>query len=186
MGGKSLGQSSPAFFRELDRTSRRRAVLGSIVRVTAFCAVLLVVYAVIPIGGFNDANPAGAWVRLIAIILVFLGVMALELKMIMSARIPQIRAIEAVVESVLILLCLFALLYLSISTSDPASFSEPLSRIDSLYFTTSTFATVGFGDITPQSDLARALLSIQMLVDLAALVLIGKVTFFAASRRLTE
>ncbi len=30
---------------------------------------------------------------------------------------------------------------------DPAAFNETLTRIDSLYFTLTVFATVGFGDI---------------------------------------
>ena len=81
-------------------------------------------------------------------------------------------------------LCLFALLYTSMSITSASSFSEPLSRTDALYFTTSTFATVGFGDITPVSQLARGVVSVQMIADLGALLLIAKVAFFAAGRRL--
>ncbi|GGH92879.1 hypothetical protein GCM10007170_12450 [Arthrobacter liuii] len=138
----------------------------------------------IPVGGFNDQNAAGAWIRLAAVVLVFLAVLALQLRTILTAYVPQLRAAEAVVELVLLLLCLFALLYLSMSVTDPASFSEPLSRTDALYFTTSTFATVGFGDITPVSELARGLVAVQMVAGLGALVIIARVTFFAAGRRL--
>ncbi|PPB50594.1 two pore domain potassium channel family protein [Arthrobacter pityocampae] len=186
MDDKSAGQSSPSFIRDLDKKVRRRAVLRMVIQLIAFCTILLATYFLVPVGGFNEANPVGAWIRLIVVVLVFLAVMFLELRMIMKARLPQIRAGEAVVELILVLLCLFALLYLSISVSDPASFSEPLSRMDALYFTTSTFATVGFGDITPRTGLTRALLSVQMLVDLGALLLIGKVAFFAASKRLSR
>ncbi|MBG6223492.1 voltage-gated potassium channel Kch [Arthrobacter sp. CAN_A2] len=186
MGEKSIGQGSPAFFRELDKTGRRRAVANSIIRLIIFCTILLGAYVLIPVGGFNESNPVGAWIRLIAVIIIFLAAMALELQTIMGAQIPQIRAAEAVVELILILLCLFALLYVSMSVTDVASFSEPLNRIDALYFTTSTFATVGFGDITPRTELARVLLIVQMLADLGALVLIGKVAFLAASTRLTR
>ena len=104
--------------------------------------------------------------------------------MILTAHIPQVRAAVAVVESVLMFLCLFALLYMSMSLTDHLSFSEPLNRTDALYFTTSTFATVGFGDITPVSQLARAVVSVQMIADLGALLLVAKVAFFAAGRRL--
>ena len=186
MGAKSIGQSSPEFFRELDKAGRRRAVGNSIIRLIIFFTILLGAYVLFPVGGFNEENPGAAWIRLIGVVVVFLAAMALELHTIMAAQVPQIRAAEAVVELILILLCLFALLYVSMSETDPTSFSEPLNRIDSLYFTTSTFATVGFGDITPKSELARALLIVQMLADLGALVLIGKVAFLAASRRLTR
>ena len=39
--------------------------------------------------------------------------------------------------------------------TDPGSFTEPLTRTDSLYFVVTVFATVGFGDITPLSLSAR-------------------------------
>lgn len=160
--------------------------MNSIIRLIVFSAILLGTYFLIPVEGFNEQNPLAAWFRLVAVVLVFLAAMALQLQLIMAARAPQIRAGEAVVELVLILLCLFALLYVSMSETDAASFSEPLTRIDALYFTTSTFATVGFGDITPRSELARGLLSVQMVANLGALLLIGKVAFFAASKRLSR
>jgi voltage-gated potassium channel len=61
------------------------------------------------------------------------------------------------------------------NTSDPDSFSEMLSRTDSLYFTLTVFATVGFGDIAPRSDVARILTMIQMIMDLFAVGLIAKI-----------
>ncbi|MFP5312164.1 MAG: potassium channel family protein [Actinomycetes bacterium] len=141
-------------------------------------------YFVIPVGGFNDQNPVAAWVRLAAVVFVFFGVLVFQLRTILAARVPQVRAAETVVEAILMFLCLFALLYLSLSVTDSSSFNERLTRTDALYFTTSTFATVGFGDVTPVSQLARALVSVQMIADLGALLVIVKVAFFTAARRL--
>ena len=104
--------------------------------------------------------------------------------MILAAHIPQVRAAATVVECLLMFLCLFALLYTSLSLTDSSSFSEPLNKTDALYFTTSTFATVGFGDITPVSQLARSVVTVQMIADLGALLLVAKVAFFAAGQRL--
>ena len=56
--------------------------------------------------------------------------------------------------------------------------------MDALYFTTVTFATVGFGDIAPTSELARAVVTVQMIAGLGFLILVAKVAFFAADRRL--
>ena len=50
-----------------------------------------------------------------------------------------------------------------------ASFTQPLTRTDALYFTVTVFSTVGFGDITAKSEAARIVLIVQMLADLAAL-----------------
>jgi len=184
MASKHGGQTDPIFLHDLDKAGRRHVLIFAVVRLAVFTAVILTLYFVIPIGGFNDANPAAAWIRLAAIVVVFMATLALQLRMILTAHIPQVRAAVAVVESVLMFLCLFALLYVSLSLTDVSSFSEPLNRTDALYFTTSTFATVGFGDITPVSQLARAVVSVQMIADLGALLLIAKVAFFAAGRRL--
>ena len=55
-------------------------------------------------------------------------------------------------------------------TCRPASFStDPLSRVDTLYFTVTVFSTVGFGDISPASESARILAMIQMILNLVVL-----------------
>ena len=57
--------------------------------------------------------------------------------------------------------------------SGPAiTFSEQLDHTRALYFAITVFSTVGFGDITPKTDLARIIVSIQMLLDM---VIIGAV-----------
>ena len=55
------------------------------------------------------------------------------------------------------------------------NFSEPLSRIDAIYFCLTVFATVGFGDISAESEAARAVVSVQMVANLV---------FFAVGIRL--
>lgn len=173
-------------FRSLDRAARRRAAFTTALRTAVVLAVLLLVYFAFPIGGFNAANPAAAWVRLIAAVLVFLLVLGLQVRIVVAARAPQFRAVEAVVECVVAFHCLFALLYLSMSTTDVAAFSEPLDRVDALYFTASSFTTVGFGDIAPSTQLARAVVTVQMLAGLGIFVMIAKVTFHAADEGLRQ
>ena len=48
-------------------------------------------------------------------------------------------------------------------------------RTDSLYFTVTVFATVGFGDITATSQVARIVVIAQMILDLLVLGLVVKV-----------
>lgn len=186
MAAKQGSRKDPVFVRQLDKAARRHVVLVTALRLAAFLAFLLVLYFAIPVGGFNEDSAAAAWLRLVGVLLLFLAALALQLRMILSAQVPQVRAAEAVVETVMMFLCLFALLYTSLSTTDPSSFTEPLSKVDALYFTTVTFATVGFGDITPVSQLARAVVTVQMIAGLGALVMVAKVAFFAAGRRLRE
>jgi voltage-gated potassium channel len=184
MPSKHGSRTDPIYLHDLDRVSRRRVLILAVARLVAFSVVVLSLYFVIPVGGFNNDNPAAAWIRLAGVVLVFFAALALQLRMILMAHIPKVRAAAAVVETLLMFLCLFALLYSSMSSTDPSSFSEPLTKTDALYFTISTFATVGFGDITPVNQLARAVVSVQMIADLGALLLIAKVAFFAAGQRL--
>ena len=78
-----------------------------------------------------------------------------------------------------LLLVVFAATYVTIDGQQSGAFSEPLTRTDGLYFTVTTFATVGYGDISPQTELARVLVTVQMLVGLIAVGLIAKVVLGA-------
>jgi voltage-gated potassium channel len=159
-----------------------RVVAASAARTTAVLVVVLAAYFLVPIGGFRQGADLGPWLRLAALVLVFGAAMAFAVWRILAAGTPRLRAVEFVIELVVLFICLFALLYLSLAATDPDAFSEPLGRLDALYFTSSTFATVGFGDITPVNDTARAVVTVQMLLDLGVLALIAKTTFFAAGR----
>src|SRR6478735_935874 len=99
MASKHGSQTDPIFLHDLDKASRRRVLILAVARLVVFTAVILTLYFFIPIGGFNDANPAAAWIRLAGIVLVFLAALVLQLRMILSAHIPQVRAAAAVVES---------------------------------------------------------------------------------------
>jgi hypothetical protein len=63
----------------------------------------------------------------------------------------------------------FASTYFLMEQASAATFTEPLTKTDSLYFTVTVFSTVGFGDIAPKSEAARIVLIVQMLGDLALL-----------------
>ena len=54
-----------------------------------------------------------------------------------------------------------------------------MDKIGALYFTVTVFSTVGFGDITAKTDLARTLVTIQMLFNLVVIGLAAKVVFGA-------
>ena len=84
----------------------------------------------------------------------------------------MVRAVEALAFAIPLFILIFATFYFLVERSTPSSFTETLTRTDALYFTITVFATVGFGDIAPKTEMARIVVSIQMLIDL---VLIGVV-----------
>ena len=63
-----------------------------------------------------------------------------------------------------------------------ASFTQPMNKIDAVNFTVTVFSTVGFGDITAKTDVARTLVTIQMPFNLVVLGLVAKVIFGAVDR----
>lgn len=161
------------------REIRRRA-LGSIVRVTLVTASVCLLYVVAPL----DEDPDGAVVAQLALaLLVVAVVMALQIVSVARSPYPRLRALEAVAVSLPLLLLVFAAAYVVIDHSDQASFTEPLNRIDSIYFTMTVFSTVGFGDIAAKSDVARVLVTIQMLADLVLIGASAKVLFRTARQR---
>jgi voltage-gated potassium channel Kch len=70
-----------------------------------------------------------------------------------------------IVNAFMLITWFFAVLYWFIGTT--ANFNVELSRIDALYFALGTLTTAGTGTIAPTSDLARAIVSGQMVLDLA-------------------
>ena len=49
-----------------------------------------------------------------------------------------------------------------------------MTRTDSMYFSTTIFSTVGFGDITAKSQAARVVVTLQMFLDLVILGLVAR------------
>ncbi len=74
--------------------------------------------------------------------------------------------LEGLVLVVYLIVPMFSLGYFTLADADPSQFDEMETKTDSLYFTVSTLATVGFGDVHATGQLARALVTLQMVFDL--------------------
>ncbi|WP_433787839.1 potassium channel family protein [Actinomycetospora sp. CA-101289] len=162
--------------------SRRRVAL-SIVRSIATVVVLVVVYYALPLRGEAES---GALVLFIGG-LVLLGVLIVwQLRAIVRARHPVLRAVEAFASAIPLYLLIFASIYVRLETARPGAFSETLTHTDGLYFTMTVFATVGFGDIAPVTGPARVLVTIQMVGNLLVLGLLGRSVLEAVRRGQTR
>jgi voltage-gated potassium channel len=155
----------------------RRAVLVSTARAVGSTAVVLVLYFTLP---FDQALEPSVVVVLLGGLAVLLAVIVLQVLAILRAAHPGLRAIEALASSVSLYIVLFSLSYVLMATSDQQSFTQPLSRLDALYFAVTVFATVGFGDIVARTQPARILVTVQMAGDLIVLGLGLKIIIGAA------
>jgi len=153
----------------------RRLVVQSLLRSSAAAVLLVVAYCVVPFATSDEA--AAVWliggVIGVAVLLVW------QIRAIIGAKYPRLRAIGALVVGPPLLLVVFASTYLILSSANASSFSEPLDRTGALYFSVTVFATVGFGDIVPVTNGARIATTIQMVLDVVVFGLAVKLIFGA-------
>ena len=155
---------------------RRRAaaaLLSSMVVSTAVVAA----YFLLPLSSALTTATVLVLVGGMTVVAVLLG---WHLRSIIRSPYPRVRAVAALATTVPLFLVVFATTYFVMSRTQAENFSEPLSRLDSAYYTVTIFATVGFGDIVPLTAAARATTTLQMmgnviLVGFVAQVIVGAV-----------
>lgn len=154
-----------------------RATVLAVGRALVTSATLGVVYFVVPMG--NRETRLGL-VLFVVGLMGFALLLSWQVRSVMRARAPWLRAIEVLATSVPLFLLLFATTYYLLARHSAEAFAGSLSRLDALYFTVTVFATVGFGDISAHTQAARAIVTIQMITDLIVIgigirVLLGAV-----------
>ncbi|MEU5842647.1 ion channel [Rhodococcus sp. NPDC047139] len=151
-----------------DPRERRRLILSAVVRPTFTAFVLVGAYFVVP---FEHVRSISEILTLVGGCTAVLLVGWWQIRRILASEYPALQAVEALTTTVALYLVVFAALYLSMSVARPDSFTEPLSRVDALYFCLTVFSTVGFGDITAATGTARAVVSAQIVANLVLLAL---------------
>jgi voltage-gated potassium channel len=161
---------------DLAPAKRRRLIAVGLLRALVATALLVVAYYLLP---FRNVSDAKSVVLLVVGMLAVILIVMWEVRAILKAAYPGLQAVEALAIAAPLFLLLFASAYYLIEQATPGSFSQPLSRTDALYFTVTTFSTVGYGDITAKSEGARVMVIFQMLADLIILGVGLKVIFGA-------
>ncbi|WP_406723881.1 potassium channel family protein [Streptomyces sp. GD-15H] len=165
--------------------TRRWAEAVSVARAVFIAVGLVTAYYLLPL---DERGTAGASALLAGGLAAVLLVFGWEVRAIVRSPHPRLKAVEALAATLVLFLVLFAGAYYLLDRSAPGSFSEPLTRTDALYFTLTTFSTVGFGDIAARSQTGRVLTMLQMaggllLVGVAARVLASAVQAGLRRRR---
>jgi voltage-gated potassium channel len=143
-------------------------------------AAATVVYYVIPVPGRMSET---AWA-----VMFFCGIAVLG-PAILVAVLRLLRASEAETVRIRALIVLLTLTVLFFSWADksvaalPGQFDDLHTRTDALYFNVSTLATVGFGDVHPAGQLARAAVTLQIVFNLVFLgAAVSMITGFFRTR----
>jgi voltage-gated potassium channel len=156
-----------------------RMVAAVVARTLLTVVGLLILYYLLPLDSSFGLRTV---LTLVAGFVAFGLLVAWQVHGILRSSVPALRAVEAVALSLPVFLLVFAAAYVVLAGSDPHAFSEPLTRTDTLYFVVTVFATVGFGDITPVSEVARVLTTVQMVGDLVLIGLVLRVFLSAVDR----
>lgn len=143
-----------------------RTMVKAIAALVLPVPALLLLYANAPVDPRSDyISTAPLAFGLLALV----STMVVSVWQLTRSKFPMLAAASAIVFTIPMVLVAFAYTYVVIGAQTPTNFSESLTKVDSFYFTLSTFATVGFGDIAATSQKARAIVSLQIAIDLAVL-----------------
>jgi voltage-gated potassium channel len=151
-------------------------------RTIATIIVVVAIYFLIPM---DHAITATTVIELVTGGPALFAIIAWQIREIMRAEHPGVRAVEALAFAIPVYVLLFATIYFLIAHAPSAAFGVSLSRTDAMYFSATVFTTVGFGDIAAKSQAARLIVTSQMMLDLViiGIVVRGVVSAIKAGRQ---
>ncbi|PYC87557.1 hypothetical protein C7C46_04400 [Streptomyces tateyamensis] len=126
-------------------------------------------YFTVPLGVFGPEHPEFSW-TVLAVVLTLLALLLLSQIRLIVLQSPHGRPALVISGVSTLTVFVFAATYYSLARQ-PGEFNGLHTRIDALYFTVVTMATVGYGDIVPTGQPARVVVLLQIaytLVFLAA------------------
>jgi hypothetical protein len=145
---------------------------------------LVVIYFVVPLGG-DRADPV-LWLRLLVVVVGF----ALVVRSIVQRMSREIRGdavdrrLAGLLTSVVLGVLFSAAADYVVATARPGQFEGLSTRIDALYFALTTLVTVGYGDIYPVGQLARGLVSAQMVLNVGVVATAAGLVYRGLTNRL--
>jgi hypothetical protein len=183
MGGIPDGDEKPVPPGE--RIGRRQLLLVSLQTIARMAAGFLFIIWLMSLAP-KTADDSVVYPAVLAFlgITIYAAFFARQIKGVYKARYPTLRAAEALILSAAMFLAIFSMIYVTISLDHPDSFSEQLDSFTSYYYSLTVLATVGFGDIAPNSVPARSVTMLQMALDIAFIAVLIRVMGGAAKKAL--
>lgn len=157
-------------------------------RALLFATGLLCLYFIAPFGQDDDPLPLSAAIALS--VLVALGLAVMMGRRILrvldgtgSAVTSRSTGLPSLVSVLVLVVVAFASTFFMLERSDPGQVAGLSTRLDALYFTLTTLVTVGFGDIYPQGQAARAIACLQFVFNAVFVVGLVRAMLYQAQIR---
>ena len=144
-------------------------------------AGLVTAFYLIPWEGSSEGR-IGA--RIVIVIISLVVVTTLSIQYVVRSQYPVLTLFQALAAVVGFALVAFASVYLMMSLDHERAFSEPLSRTDALYFSLTTATTIGYGDISAQTEAARVVVMIQMVINVVVIGVATRALLHTARKRI--
>src|SRR5664280_667874 len=158
-------------YQDLTPARRRRLEAVLLARSVIVGVLLVAAYYLLPLDKPEDFGVA----LLVGGLILVAAVVAWQVRAIQNSPFPRLRGFQTLISGIPLLLVVFAAVYYLTGQAQADSFTQPMDKIDAMYFTVTVFSTVGFGDITAK-----------MLVNLVVIGLVAKVIFGAVDTGLKK
>ena len=159
--------------------ARRSAAGRELIRGLLLAVALVVLYYVLPLDRW--------WVMCVGLgAVIFLGLgpfIVRRLRRVLTSEHPLVDAAVSLVLTLTILVTSFAALYYAMAKAGPGQMSGIATRTDALYFVVTMVSTVGFGDITAVGQTARAIVTINMVLNLVFIGITLRLLTWAVQQR---
>jgi voltage-gated potassium channel len=152
--------------------------------------VVLVGYVALLVGAFFVAPPSPldvtsigvALLILLAVLAAFVALFLRGVRRIPGASAPLVRSVSLLVLFVVPFVLFFAHIYLGLAEASARQIPGIRTHLDALYFTVTMITTVGFGDVSPIGQEARAVATVQMVFNVVVLGFLVRTALQAGHR----
>ena len=145
-------------------------------RLAAIVGAVVLLYFVVPVDRQvqreNISRAVGA--------LLIIGLLALGVVYQLRVHLDDTsKKVDGLIVTIVVVMAVFSIGFYNLEAHDPDQFAQLQTRLDALYFTMATAATVGYGDVHAVGQTARAVVLVNMVFNV---VFIGTAVALLSAR----